>query len=226
MYIVYQHINKINGKRYVGITGRTPEERWGKDGSNYKTSPHFFSAIQKYGWNNFKHEILFTELTKEEACLKETELIKQYNTINREFGYNSTTGGEYFELSEDAKLKKSKAMMGNKNGFGKPCSPEKAKKISDAQKNKKLTEEHKKNLSEAARKRHVPCSETKKEKLRNSYPNMRPVYCEETDIVYKSVQECSRQLGLWATLVLRVCSNKLQSTGGYHLRYYNDTINA
>ena len=45
MYIVYQHKNKINGKNYFGITSQNPIERWRKDGSGYKTSPHFYSAI-------------------------------------------------------------------------------------------------------------------------------------------------------------------------------------
>ena len=49
MYIVYQHKNKINNKIYIGITSRTPQERWGKQGCNYKTSPYFYNAIQKYG---------------------------------------------------------------------------------------------------------------------------------------------------------------------------------
>lgn len=74
MYTVYQHKNKINGKIYIGITMQKPEVRWGKNGNNYKSSPHFYSAIQKYGWDNFEHNILFTGLTKEEACLKEQEL--------------------------------------------------------------------------------------------------------------------------------------------------------
>ena len=68
MYIVYQHKNKINNKVYIGITSQIPERRWGSNGCNYKSSPHFYSAIQKYGWDNFEHNILFTNLTKEKAC--------------------------------------------------------------------------------------------------------------------------------------------------------------
>lgn len=49
MYIVYQHQNLINGKRYFGITSQNPERRWGKNGNGYKSTPHFYSAIQKYG---------------------------------------------------------------------------------------------------------------------------------------------------------------------------------
>ena len=82
MYTVYQHKNKINGKIYIGITMQKPEIRWGKNGNNYKSSPHFYSAIQKYGWDNFEHNILFTGLTKEEACLKEQELIQYFTATN------------------------------------------------------------------------------------------------------------------------------------------------
>lgn len=165
-------------------------------------------------------------MTKEEACSKEKELIKQYDATNRNLGYNSTTGGETFTMSAESKLKISKSMMGNKNGLGKPCSFEKAKKISEAQKGRKLTEEHKQKLSNSAKQRHVPCSDSKREVLRKSHPNMKKVYCSETNTIYTSVQECARQLGLWATLVSKVCAGKLKSTGGYHLSYYNDTINA
>ena len=60
MYTVYQHKNKINGKIYIGITSKDPEKRWGHNGYNYKSSSYFYSAIQKYGWDNFEHNILFT----------------------------------------------------------------------------------------------------------------------------------------------------------------------
>lgn len=226
MYIVYQYKNKINGKIYIGITSRKPEERWGSNGCNYKTSPHFYSAIQKYGWDNFEHNILFTNLTKEQACLKEQELIKEFNSMNREYGYNSTSGGEIFTMNEETKQKISQSMMGNKNGLGHVCTEEKKQKISEAQKGRKFTEEHKQKLSDAAKNRHVPCSEEKKKTLSQNYPHKKQVYCEELDMIYESVQECSRQLGIPATNISKLCNGRGKTLKGYHLRYYNDTTNA
>lgn len=226
MFTVYQHKNKINGKSYIGITRQKPKHRWGSNGANYKSSPHFYSAIKKYGWDNFEHIILYENLTKEEACEKEQELIKEYNTMNREFGYNQTSGGEYFIMSEESRLKKSRAMLGNKNGLGHPCSKEKARKISEAQKGMVFSEERKRKMSEKAKLRHIPCSEEKIKTLQNNYPHMKQVYCFETNTVYKSVQECARQLNTYATLVSKVCRNKVKTANGYHLKYYNDTINA
>lgn len=226
MYTVYQHKNKVNGKMYFGITSRNPIERWGNNGNNYKSTPHFYSAIQKYGWDNFEHNILYENITKEEACDIEKMLIEKYNTQNREFGYNILEGGQASTLPIEVRKKMSKAMMGNQNGAGHPCTEEKKQKISAAQKGRKLSEEHKIKLSEAAKKRHVPCSEEKKKILSQNYPHKREVYCDETEIVYPSVQECARQLNLHATLVSKVCKGKLHTTGGYHLHYYDDMINA
>lgn len=226
MYTVYQHKNKINGKIYIGITMQKPENRWGNNGSNYKSSPHFYSAIQKYGWDNFEHNILFTNLTKEEACLKEQELIQYFNSMNRDFGYNSTSGGDIFTMNKETKQKISQALMGNQNGLGHQCSEEKKKKISEAQKGRKFTEEHKQKLSEAAQKRHVPCSEEKKKKLSQNYPYKRKVYCEELDRIFDSVQQCSKELNIPATNISKLCGGRGKTLKGYHLRYYNDTINA
>lgn len=91
-YSVYKHTSPT-GKIYIGITHRKPQERW-NHGKSYKQNKHFYSAIDKYGWDNFKHEVLFSGLSKEEACEKEKELIAYYKSNQREFGYNNSTGGE------------------------------------------------------------------------------------------------------------------------------------
>ena len=82
-----------SNKRYIGITSKNPKTRW-KNGNGYRHNQHFTRAIQKYGWDNFKHEILADNLTEEEALQMEIELIKKYDTFNSDKGYNLTSGGE------------------------------------------------------------------------------------------------------------------------------------
>ena len=62
-YMVYRH-TAPNGKMYVGITSQGSIRRW-RNGNGYSHNKHFDSAIRKYGWNNFKHEILLDNLTSE-----------------------------------------------------------------------------------------------------------------------------------------------------------------
>ena len=67
--------------------------------------------------------------------------------MDRNFGYNSTSGGEIFTMNEETRQKISKSLLGNKNSLGHPCSKEKKLKISQSQKGRKFTEDHKKKLS-------------------------------------------------------------------------------
>lgn len=114
-YCVYCHINKLNGKRYVGLTReQKPSDRWGANGINYKNCPCFYGAIQKYGWNNFEHIILETDLTEDEAVEAERKYIQLYNTMSPN-GYNLTGGGELKKIiSEETREKLSKAALGRK----------------------------------------------------------------------------------------------------------------
>lgn len=82
-----------NGKKYIGITSKDVRRRWGSHGNGYTKSQYFARAIAKYGWDNIKHEILFTGLSKEEAEAKEIELIAQYDLTNHSKGYNIAKGG-------------------------------------------------------------------------------------------------------------------------------------
>jgi len=109
-YIVYMHENKENHKKYIGITKQSLKKR-SRKGEGYKGCSKFYSAIQKYGWNNFKHIILFRGLTKEEAEQKEIELIKEYNT--QIDGYNIANGGSASVMTEETKEKLSRANSNN-----------------------------------------------------------------------------------------------------------------
>lgn len=91
-YYVYKHTNRLNGKIYIGITRQNPERRWQK-GYGYKGT-YFWNAVCKYGWDTFNHEILFSGLSKENACEIEKRLIAIYHSNQREFGYNICEGGQ------------------------------------------------------------------------------------------------------------------------------------
>ena len=94
-YIVYMHRNKVNGKVYIGITGGTPERRWGYNGRGYEYNIYFYNAIKKYGWNEgFDHIIIALNLTKTEAEEMEIDLISKYDATNKSKGYNIQKGGQ------------------------------------------------------------------------------------------------------------------------------------
>lgn len=98
-YTIYRHINKINGKSYIGITMRALEERW-RLGKGYTKAhqPVFYNAIKKYGWDQFDHEILETDIhTLEKANEREQYWIAYYHTWVYDpqcNGYNNTKGGD------------------------------------------------------------------------------------------------------------------------------------
>lgn len=118
-YCVYRH-TAPNGKVYIGITCRQPEIRWGATGNKYKNNKHFYNAIQKYGWNNIKHEILFDGLSEALAEAYEKWFIFVHNSSDRKYGYNHTLGGDHGKMSAQTNFENSqrgKLLIGPKNPF-------------------------------------------------------------------------------------------------------------
>ena len=111
-WTVYEHISNTTNKCYIGITSQEPTDRW-KNGFGYTKGTHFRNAIDKYGWNNFGHIILATNLTEEKAKQLEQTLIVVMDSYNN--GYNSTFGGDGCKgiiISDEAKQKMSQAHLG------------------------------------------------------------------------------------------------------------------
>ena len=167
-YKVYMHVFP-NDKVYIGITKTSVKKRW-LNGKGYKTSRKLNFAINKYGWENIQHKILYENLTKEEAEQKEIELIKKYNSTNDKFGYNIENGGNHQgKMSEDTKKKISEVMKGKLSGinngmYGKHHSLETRKKMSENNSKymlgKHLSDEIKKKIS-IANKGKIVSEETK-----------------------------------------------------------------
>lgn len=102
-YSVYMHVSPSN-KVYIGITKQKPKYRW-NNGRGYISNKLFSRAINKYGWDNFQHIILFSNMTEKDAKAKEIELIAKYNATNPQCGYNITLGGESWNGYKPSKEK-------------------------------------------------------------------------------------------------------------------------
>lgn len=152
-YIVYKHTSPSN-KIYIGITCQDIDRRW-RNGNGYKSQKYFYRAIEKYGWDNFKHEILYENLEKEQAKILEMSLIYYYDSTNPSFGYNLTKGGEGhngYSPSKETRKKLSEVHKGKEpwnKGKTNIFSDETRRKISENNKNRHLSDESKKKISEA-----------------------------------------------------------------------------
>lgn len=142
---IYKHTSP-SGKGYIGQTTRSPEKRWvggrGYISANGRKVRLMAKAIEKYGWENIRHEILWEgELNSIDELnqLEELFIIKE-GTLSPG-GYNLRTGGQNHLLSDESREKIRKSATGRTHQ-GHPHSEETKRKISLANKGKKLSPEH------------------------------------------------------------------------------------
>lgn len=90
-YTVYMHINKADGRKYIGTTSLKPRRRW-NNGNGYKGQP-FYDEILRVGWDNFEHTIVRSGMSKEDALSLEHELVDKYRATDSKYGYNVVRGG-------------------------------------------------------------------------------------------------------------------------------------
>lgn len=93
MFMIYK-LTSPDGKVYIGCTSHAKlEHRFGFRGEGYRGQPYIWPAIQKFGWENFKHEAIATAESREEASELERYYINKYDSTNLEKGYNKRPGG-------------------------------------------------------------------------------------------------------------------------------------
>jgi len=117
--VVYLITNMVNGKQYVGQTIQNPKARWYRHVSTNTYGTAIGSAIEKYGKENFKFEVLDKAESLEELNSKEQYWIAKLNTFGN--GYNMGPGGNNQIHTELAREKISKKLKGIKRPhFNKP----------------------------------------------------------------------------------------------------------
>ena len=201
-YVVYKAVNKINGYIYIGITNnfkqRIREHKSCANSDNYRYKSRFYNAIRKYGFENFKFEII--ETVEDRKILEEREIywIAYYNSTDKNIGYNITTGGtggkthdvfgENNPMYGKRYTEEEKRRIGEYSK-GKKRSDETRANISNALKGKKKSDEHKKHLSESHKGRLPP--NTKEITVINIYTNEIITFVSETEMERKL--KCSRK---------------------------------
>jgi group I intron endonuclease len=140
--VIYKITNIINGKIYVG------QSKY--DNPTYLGSGiYIIQAVKKYGKENFKREII--EVCENQKLTDEREKfwIKELKAREKNIGYNVASGGSSYIMNEEIAKKISKILKGKyvgENSFRKGI---------------RLTEDHKKCISEANSGR-ILTGETKK----------------------------------------------------------------
>lgn len=247
-YCVYKHISPVS-KIYIGITNQNPPYKRWKDGKDYIHNSYFTNAIQKYGWKNFKHEILFENLSAEEASEKEIELINQFKSNEKRYGYNLADGGGGrigIKHTEKTKKKMSNAAKGKPKSKEHRESlsisskirfkyPEQRKRLSILRVGSKANEETRKKLSEL----HTgyKFSDESKRKMSSSaiksWTNERrkkagkPI--KQYDLkgnyinTFDSASEASRNLNINRNHINSCCNNKRKTAGGYIWKFLNSS---
>ena len=223
-YYVYIHTNLINNKKYIGITCLKPIKRW-QNGKGYSKQSLFNNAIQKYGWDNFKHEILFCNLTKEQAEMFEIELIKYYKSNDRNFGYNQSAGGE----SGAKGVKQNRKFYINRNkAMQIPiiCLDNKEKFASIKEASEKLNLNHR-HISRVLAKQRKSTGglhfeyldkydENKQYDLKLGITKPKSIICLNTGKIFSSITQAGIEYNLDISAIAKVCKGKRKYVKGFY----------
>ena len=230
---VYIHINKINSKKYIGITSQDPERRWGVKGSRYKKGA-FKNAIKKYGWDSFYHIVLCSNKSKEEAKEIEKYLIHICNS-KAPYGYNMTDGGDGtsgFEMLKETRTKISEASrkLWQDDDYKKRIIGNRHKSDSTYQ-----SKEFKEKISKLVSGENNPnynnhWSNEQKESLRQKQkdnpmyknetnPNAKQIRCIETGEIFACMKYAQERFGLKSTGSFTSAIKNGKTAAGFHWEY-------
>lgn len=153
IYCVYKHTSP-SGKSYIGLTCDY-DDRCYRHQLKSSRCRFFAFAIKKYGWDNFTHEILYDNLTEDQANYREQQTINEYGSM-APYGYNLISGGGSRSPSLETRRKISATTKGRP---GRPHSPEVLLQMSIRQTGKKASAETKAKLSALRKGRPGPLSQ-------------------------------------------------------------------
>lgn len=198
---IYAITNTDNGKVYIGqstdveyrICNHFSDLKWGRHGNK-----HLQGAYDKHP-EAFKWSLI-CECDQCDLDEREIEYIKRHNSADPAHGYNKQYGGQ-------AKHR---------------ATPETRKKMSDTKKGKTFTKEHCKRIGDANRRRKL--SEETKAKI--GAKRKKAVLQTDADgnfiARYDSIKEASFAMGVAPNAIRNVLTGKARQSAGYGWLYERD----
>lgn len=225
---IYMIINKINGKKYIGLSNnmkRRKYEHFAPHRANSKM--HISKAITKYGRDKFEF-ITLENCTVDKLAEREQYWIKLYKPE-----YNSTEGGDGNTNPVSDEVKKILSLRG-KEQWARMTKDEKQNVITNnltgptigVPRSKKTKEKlrkanlGKKQSRETILKRKKSTKEYRKKFPQTNKNHKKPVYIVETKQVFSSVKECAKWLKVHPSNVSNVLRGRQKTTRGYKIKYY------
>lgn len=144
MGLVYEVQNVLNGKRYIGYTDATLQQRWA---GHLKAlargvKSRFYDAVRSYGLDAFSLRVVASDVNIE----YEREMILLFKTTNPNFGYNMYEGGKVSPVKcEEVRARISATLT------GRSLSEATRKKMSSSHRGQVLSAETRLKLSEATK---------------------------------------------------------------------------
>ena len=203
-YSVYQHVTP-DGMYYFGQTNNI-KRRWSNNGAGYKTTS-LYPYIEKFGWDNIQHIVLFENQTKENALWIEDFLIEtaredgvcinqqRSGLVSKEEGYQREYQREYREQNkEQIKEQHKQYYERNKEKFKEYQEQNKDKIREYQEQNKDKINEQKRNYYERNKEKFKEYREQNKEQIREYQREYQREYKEQNkDKIREYNREYQRQ---------------------------------
>lgn len=204
MAYVYSHTRlDKNEVFYIGIGS---DELYKRAFTVQGRNRHWYSVVKK---TDYKVDILYDNMTWEEVCIKEIELIKQLGRIN-EGGIlvNITEGGEGFKSNHSQKTKDQIRDFYKGKSYEEIYGEERAN-TQRVNRSKGVTEVWKNRTLEDRR---VIAEKTGKPVLQFSKNG---IFIQD----WPSISQAGRELGILETAIHQCLKNKCRTSGGFIWKY-------